>query len=289
MESNLAVNDSSVPASPPFRFYDNRQKYLAFVNTCNEKAAIVTRAAQELAQLRPTPPALRIFDAGMGDATVLSRLMRSDAPLFPDRAAARGGQGDQPRGRAAGAGEDAGPVLRASGDGARDHQPQLRRSAAPDAARRAGRRGAQLAGGAARPATPPTSTPSRSRSSADAAHGWETKPSPKTGNPTYVRPSVLVDLPRGPRVPARRGDPQARAQPFERLRPGARLAALARAHVRRVQGAEGPGAAGAQPRARRAAAGDPVLRARPGAGDHPEAWPGENPFPVDRHAAAERA
>ena len=24
------------------------------------------------------------------------------------------------------------------------------------------------------------------------AHGWETKPSPMTGNPTYVRPSVLV-------------------------------------------------------------------------------------------------
>ena len=24
--------------SPPFHFYDNRQKYLAFVNTCNEKS-----------------------------------------------------------------------------------------------------------------------------------------------------------------------------------------------------------------------------------------------------------
>ena len=24
------------------------------------------------------------------------------------------------------------------------------------------------------------------------AHGWETKPNPQTGNPTYVRPSVLV-------------------------------------------------------------------------------------------------
>mgnify|MGYP006782951175 CR=1 FL=1 len=53
----------------PFRFYDNRQKYLAFVNTCNEKSAVAHRAAAELKHIRPTPPALRIFDAGMGDAT----------------------------------------------------------------------------------------------------------------------------------------------------------------------------------------------------------------------------
>src|SRR5581483_7999086 len=69
--------------SPPFRFYDNRQKYLAFVNTCNEKAAIARRAARELRLLHPTPPALRIFDAGMGDATVLARLMRSTHFVYP--------------------------------------------------------------------------------------------------------------------------------------------------------------------------------------------------------------
>src|SRR5436305_8325203 len=67
----------------PFRFYDNRQKYLAFVNTCNEKATVARRAAQELQQLRPQPPALRLFDAGMGDATVLSRLMGSAHRDFP--------------------------------------------------------------------------------------------------------------------------------------------------------------------------------------------------------------
>ncbi len=69
--------------SPPFRFYDNRQKYLAFVNTCNEKAAVAARAALELKQLHPSPPCLRLFDAGMGDATVLSRLMRSTHRQFP--------------------------------------------------------------------------------------------------------------------------------------------------------------------------------------------------------------
>ena len=69
--------------APPFRFYDNRQRYLAFVNTCNEKATVARRAARELGQLQPRPPAMRIFDAGMGDATVLSRLMGSAHRDFP--------------------------------------------------------------------------------------------------------------------------------------------------------------------------------------------------------------
>ena len=64
------------PDSLPFRFYDNRQKYLAFVNTCNEKAAVARRVVQELSNVRPCPPALRVFDAGMGDGTVLSRVMQ---------------------------------------------------------------------------------------------------------------------------------------------------------------------------------------------------------------------
>ena len=42
-------------SSPPFRFYDNRQKYLAFVTTCNEKSAIARRATHEVSLLRPTP------------------------------------------------------------------------------------------------------------------------------------------------------------------------------------------------------------------------------------------
>jgi len=80
----LAAGTPAVESSsPPFRFYDNRQKYLSFVSTCNEKAAIARRVAQELAHIRPSPPALRIFDAGMGDATVLSRIMRSTHRAFP--------------------------------------------------------------------------------------------------------------------------------------------------------------------------------------------------------------
>jgi len=66
-----------------FRFYDNRQKYLLFVNTCSEKWVIAQRASMELANVHPRPPALRVFDAGVGDGTVLSRVMRAMHDRFP--------------------------------------------------------------------------------------------------------------------------------------------------------------------------------------------------------------
>ena len=93
--SNRDAAESSVPThrekthmshvtdDRPFRFYDNRQKYLAFVNTCNEKSKVAERAARELVHLKPNPPALRLFDAGMGDGTVLSHLLRATHQRYP--------------------------------------------------------------------------------------------------------------------------------------------------------------------------------------------------------------
>ncbi len=69
--------------SRPFRFYDNRQKYLAFVNTCDEKWKVAERAAQELQYIQPTPPAFRLFDAGMGDGTLLAHLLRAMHRRYP--------------------------------------------------------------------------------------------------------------------------------------------------------------------------------------------------------------
>src|SRR5580700_6595416 len=66
-----------------FRFFDNRQKYLLFVSTCSEKTEIANRVSLELGNLQPSPPALRLFDAGVGDGTVLSRVMRSLHARFP--------------------------------------------------------------------------------------------------------------------------------------------------------------------------------------------------------------
>ena len=66
-----------------FRFFDNRQKYLLFVNTCSEKWVVASRVAQELVNIHPRPPSVRLFDAGIGDGTVLARVMRSMHDRFP--------------------------------------------------------------------------------------------------------------------------------------------------------------------------------------------------------------
>jgi SAM-dependent methyltransferase len=74
----------AIPGDPHnFRFYDNRQKYLLFVTTCSEKSVIAQRVALELANIHPRPPALRVFDAGTGDGTVLARVMRAMHSRFP--------------------------------------------------------------------------------------------------------------------------------------------------------------------------------------------------------------
>lgn len=77
--SGLATDDPQ----RNFRFFDNRQKYLLFVNTCSEKWEIASRVGLELANIHPRPPAVRVFDAGVGDGTVLGRVMRSMHDRFP--------------------------------------------------------------------------------------------------------------------------------------------------------------------------------------------------------------
>ncbi|HEX3442750.1 MAG TPA: hypothetical protein VHT93_20620 [Pseudolabrys sp.] len=66
-----------------FRFFDNRQKYLLFVNTCSEKWDVANRVSLELDNVHPRPPAVRVFDAGVGDGTVLARVMRAMHDRFP--------------------------------------------------------------------------------------------------------------------------------------------------------------------------------------------------------------
>jgi hypothetical protein len=90
-ESRPVAPPPAAPAKPGapgdpqrnFRFFDNRQKYLLFVNTCSEKWVIAGRVALELANVHPRPPALRMFDAGVGDGTVLLRVLRAMHDRFP--------------------------------------------------------------------------------------------------------------------------------------------------------------------------------------------------------------
>jgi hypothetical protein len=84
--SSMAVPATVAGGTDPqrnFRFFDNRQKYLLFVNTCSEKWVVANRVSLELHNIHPRPPALRLFDAGVGDGTVLLRVMRAMHDRFP--------------------------------------------------------------------------------------------------------------------------------------------------------------------------------------------------------------
>jgi hypothetical protein len=269
-------------ASPPFRFYDNRQKYLAFVNTCNEKSAIARRAIQELSHLRPSPPAMRVFDAGMGDGTVLSRLMRGMHQMFPTVPMSIVAKEISL--------EDVRLGLEKMPDRFQEHPAtvlvitNLNYAEAP----RLMPRDAQLASALNWQEVRLTGTSAHEYAEQieelgpTLAYGWQTKPSVRTGNPVYQRPTVLVVyredhkflldgvIPKPGRI-FENYDLVLASQPW-RARTSAEfkaqrvLAPLARSM-----------APGGRLLAIQSAGKDPALEIIQ------KLWPGENPFQVDRH------
>ncbi len=70
-------------AKEDFRFFDSRQKYLLFVTTTNEKQVISDHLHSYIQSLNPKKPALKIFDAGLGDGSLLISTLRSCHKEFP--------------------------------------------------------------------------------------------------------------------------------------------------------------------------------------------------------------
>src|SRR5262245_60597291 len=89
MDQSLAEPSSSKLArsssadDQPFRFFDNREKYLLFITTTSEKAVTAERVGREFDRIQPKPPALKLFDAGMGNGAVLSHVLREMHWRFP--------------------------------------------------------------------------------------------------------------------------------------------------------------------------------------------------------------
>lgn len=71
------------PDQTPSRFFDTRAAYMLFATATSEKAAVAERVGAELSLITPRPPGLRVFDAGIGDASVLSQVMREMHEVFP--------------------------------------------------------------------------------------------------------------------------------------------------------------------------------------------------------------
>ena len=272
----------AVGGSTPFRFYDNRQKYLAFVNTCNEKQKVADRAAGEMRGIRPTPPALRLFDAGMGDGSVLARLMRGAHaawPAVPQLIVAK----EISR-------EDVRLGLEKMADRFLEHPttvlvitnlhyadaPALRPRSAEDVTR--------LNWQVVRLQGDSSHEYARQIEALNPVldYGWATRPSETSGNPVYVRPSVLVlyredhaflldsVIPR-PETPVIDYDFVLASQPWR-----ARMSAQFK--VGKVL----------LPLVKRLAPGGRLLVIQ-SRGDDPGLeivrmlWPGESPFQVDRH------
>lgn len=63
--------------------YDRHEKYRMFVSMTSEKQAIADRAVEELAETQPAPPAIRMFDGGAGEGSVLARVLRSMHSRYP--------------------------------------------------------------------------------------------------------------------------------------------------------------------------------------------------------------
>ena len=277
---------SEVAQSTPFRFYDNRQKYLAFVTTCNEKAVIAARCADELAVLRPTPPALQLFDAGMGDGTVLARLLRTvhhHFPTVPVLAVAKEISL-----------EDVRLGLEKMPDRFVEHphtvlvvtnltyadSPRLLPSD-PERAAALSWEEAPLEGASAHElgeqieALGPL-----------LASGWGTSPSPETGNPVPRQPSVLVLYRRDHEFPL--DDVLARIRRHE----AAYDFVLASQPWRARMGADFKVGKILAPLTRSLAAGGRLLGVQawgrdPAAEIVDRLWPGERPFTVDRHVLLE--
>lgn len=175
-----------------FRFYDNRQKYLLFVNTCSEKWAVADRVGQELNRLQVRPPSLRVFDAGMGDGTVLARVMRHMHKLYPTVPFYVVGKEISL--------EDVRLTLEKLPDRFNEHPamvvvitnmfyaeaPSLM-PRAPENAARLNWREVALDGNSAHEFEEQIAA-----LEPEIADGWQVRTSEKTGNPLYVRPSVMI-------------------------------------------------------------------------------------------------
>ena len=185
------------------------------------------RVGMELAHLHPGPPAIRVFDAGMGDGTVLTRVMREMHRRFPTLPFYIVGKEISL--------EDMRLSLDKMADRFYEHPAtvlvvtNMYYTEAPWLAPKRSS-GGDLDGVA--------------RGGAEGQHGaefseqiaalepflakdWQARHSPKTGNPVYEQPGRARHLPRRLPLPARRRDP-APGPRARRLRPGDRLPALSR-------------------------------------------------------------
>ena len=270
-----------LPPEQNFRFFDNRQKYLLFVNTCSEKWVVAGRVNLELGSIHPRPPAVRLFDAGVGDGTVLTRVMRSMHRRFTWMPHYIVGKEISL--------EDIRLTLEKMPDRFHEHPatvlvmtnlyyaeaPWLTANSVTAASSMVWQEVALRGDDLGRVRGADHRSPALPRPALAGAD------QPEERQPDLREAGRPDPLSRGPALPARFGHPAAGQRP-RGFRPGHRLPALSRARLDRVQGAEGDRAAGAGARARRPADRHSQLWRRSRARDHPAGLAGRAALPHAR-------
>ena len=73
----IRESETSVRPYRGHEYNDERQKHHLLANTCNEKWVIADRCYAAVSDIKINPPALRIFDGGLGNGIILARLLRA--------------------------------------------------------------------------------------------------------------------------------------------------------------------------------------------------------------------
>ena len=186
-----------------FRFFDNRQKYLLFVNTCSEKWVVANRVSLELPTSIRGRRRCALFDAGVGDGTVLLRVMRSMHDRFPHTPFYVVGKEISLEDVRLDDAEDVGPLHRASGDRAGADQPRLCRRAVARGEVAVRRLQHGLARGGADRLVVASVRAADHRSRAVPRRELEGRRQPQDRQPGVRAAGRAGGLPRGPQVPAR--------------------------------------------------------------------------------------
>ena len=246
------------------------------MNTCSEKLVVANRVSQELPNLHPRPPALRVFDAGVGDGSVLSRVMRAMHDRYPNTPFYIVGKEISL--------EDVRLTLQKLADRFYEHPAtvvvltNLNYADAPWLAVKSMSAASSMIWHELRLQgnTAHRFEPQIAELEPFLGDAWKAGVNPKTGNPSFERPVVLVIY---------REDHRFLLEPIlprpggidRKLRPRDRVAALSRPRIARLQGQARDRAARPRARTRRPPDRHPVVRQRSGTGDRAEGLAGRQP------------
>ncbi len=82
--AELISQETSIRTPGSFAFHEQRQRFHVFAGTTNESWVLADRVAEELKNLQPGPPGIRLFYTPMDNGITLTRTLRALNATLPD-------------------------------------------------------------------------------------------------------------------------------------------------------------------------------------------------------------